>query len=573
MSTLFRKVRPLTKARFDAVFSSFSRREWYVFGIVMLVLVGSFLRLISLVSNRFSEVVPAHGGTYVEGIVGTPRFVNPVIALTDADRDIASLVYSGLVRKNTSGEIVPDLAEAWTVSDDGLSYTFTIRPDARFQDDTEVTAADVAYTIGQIQNDGIKSPLRVKWEGVTTETPDDHTVVFTLKQPFIGFIENAGVGILPAHLWEDVPTEEFSFSDKNTHPVGSGPYRVVSIKEKKSGVPESYSLRAWGPRDDRAYIRTIELRFYPSETARIDALKDGAIDSAAAVGPLDALELADRGFAITETTLPRIFGLYWNTSKAPILADKTVVGALERAIDKERLVNEILAGHGVAIGSPIPSSISGKPSEGGVFDPESANAMLDKAGWTIGEDGVRHKKTDKGDTKLTFTISTSDTPELKQTAEYIQEDLAHIGVFADIRVFEVGTLNQSVIRERDYEALLFGEVVSRESDLFAFWHSSQRNDPGLNVALYANKNVDAALEKNAKDTDMAARLARYDSIETEIAKDKPAIFLYSPSFVYATDEEVGGMSLGAIATPSDRFLDIRSWFVASNHVWPIFLKK
>src|SRR6185369_17927164 len=111
--------------------------------------------------------------------------------------------------------------------------------------------------------------------------------------------------------------------------------------------------------------------------------------------------------------------------------------------------------------------------------------------------------------KLQFSISTGNAPELAKTAELIKDDLAAVGIKVDIKTFETGNLNQNVIRPRKYDALLFGEIINNESDLFAFWHSSQRKDPGLNVAMYTNAKVDKILEDAFVTADEETRVKKY----------------------------------------------------------------
>jgi|JI8StandDraft_1071087.scaffolds.fasta_scaffold50633_2 peptide/nickel transport system substrate-binding protein len=576
MRTKNRLFRLPTRADWHAIFSSFTKKEWYLFLVFVALLFISTLVAVYSLSSKFEVSVPSHGGELVEGVIGTPRYVNPVIALTDADRDLTALIYSGLTREGAHNTLVPDIAEQWTVDEAGLTYTFTIKEGALFQDGEPITAEDVVFTVEAIQSDILKSPLRVKWEGVTSEAVDSRTVVFTLKQPFVGFLENTTVGILPKHIWENASSEEFSFSDFNIKPIGAGPYRVESVSKDSSGVPEEYTLRAY---DDapggEPFIETMTIRFYPNEDERLAALKSGSIDQAGSVSPLDATLLADRNMLVDATALPRVFGVYFNQNKAEVLNQTGVKTAIDKAIDREAIVREALYGFGTPIASPVPPGLIPNLELPAVAtqDIAGANALLDKNGWTIGEDGFRSKTIDKKVTPLRFSIATSDTPELKRTAEIIRDNLSLVGIFVDIKVYDTGTLNQQIIRERDYDALLFGKVVSQESDLFAFWHSSQRNDPGLNVSGYVNKTVDAILEKNAKETDASVRTVAYASFIKEILTDKPAVFLFSPSYIYVSNKEVGGRDLVSMGVSSERFANVTSWYTNHEKLWPLFTSK
>ncbi len=201
--------------------------------------------------------------------------------------------------------------------------------------------------------------------------------------------------------------------------------------------------------------------------------------------------------------------------------------------------------------------------------------MLTKAGWAKDENGILIKKSSKSQetTRLSFAISTGDAPELRTAAEMIQKDLQSIGAEVELKVFETGNLNQNVIRPRSYDALFFGQVVNKGSDLFAFWHSSQRNDPGLNVAQYANTKVDDLLNKSLTENNTEIRNDYYKQIEGEIKKDMPAIFVYSPHFIYIVKKNLSGFHFDSIVAPNERFLSIADWYVDTDKVWKIFAPK
>lgn len=522
-----------------------------------------------------SVSLPVPGGSITEGIVGTPRFINPVLALSDADKDMVALMFSGLMRRAGTGDLIPDLAGSYEVSNDGLVYTFHIREDAVFHDGTLVTADDVIYTINMIKDPTIKSPRKNNWDGITVEKIDERTVAFTLKEPFASFLENTTIGILPAHLWQKITSEQFPFSDLNIEAVGSGPYKQGKIK-KNSGIVSSYGLNAFSKFTlGKPYITHFKLVFYANEKDMVEGLEKGDVDQVSAITGDKAREFEGRDENIQTAVLPRIFGLYFNQSQAPIFLDKNVVNALDIAINRDRIIREILYGYGVPVGSPIPLSIVDEETEednASSYDIERAQALLDRAGYVIGDDGFRHKTEKKNTTDLAFSISTGDAPELKQAATFIKEDLEKIGVQVELKVFELGALNQNVIRPRKYDALFFGQVVTHESDLYAFWHSSQRKDPGLNIALYTNAKVDKLLESALVTNDKDERLRKYADIKTEIEKDKPALFIYAPNFIYLTAPSVHDVDMSHITVAAERFSTVYRWYTETERVWKVFAR-
>ncbi len=564
-----------SKNEWNAIFHSLKRREWILMSVGGSLMFASVLGMLVLVNFHFSVEVPMHGGSLTEGIIGTPRFVNPVIAISDADRDLSTLVYSGLMRKTSDG-LIPDLAESYTISPDGKVYTFILKDDLSFHDGKVLTTDDIVYTFSLIQDPLVKSTMRISWEGVSVNKVDEKTVEFTLAQPFSGFLEKMNIGILPKHIWENVKPEEIGFADANTYPTGSGPYEVVNVKRKSSGVPSYYTLEAFSEFAlGNPYIEKMTIRFYANENELASAFARGTIDSAASLSPLNATSLQGRSVVAYTAPLPRVFGLFFNHNKAQLFNDPTVVSALERAIDKERILNEVFYGYATSIGSPIPPGLIAtvgetKPSS---YNPQEALSILEKKGWVKNaETGLLEKTNGKSVDHLSFSIATSDTSELKEVGDIIKENLESIGVSVELKVFDIGTLNQTIIRPRNYDALLFGEVVGSASDLFAFWHSSERNDPGLNVSLYTNKDVDTLLEKANAPLSASERAILYKKFEDAIIKDKPAIFLYSPSFIYLWNNGIKGMSLSRLSSQNERFNDVYTWHVRVERIWPLFIK-
>ena len=217
---------------------SFTMAEKTVFYFCAALFLFSGFILIWKASDAFMVEVPIQGGTLSEGVVGNPRFINPVLALSEADKNLSSLIYSGLIRLTPDGSVENDLAESLAISENRLIYTVAVKPGARFHDGTAVTADDVIFTIQKIVDPGIKSPKRGNWDAVSVEKVDERTVAFKLKKPYAPFIYNLTTGILPKNIWKNVSDDEFSFSQFNTLPIGSGPYEVERVERNSGGIPD-----------------------------------------------------------------------------------------------------------------------------------------------------------------------------------------------------------------------------------------------------------------------------------------------------------------------------------------------
>ncbi len=554
---------------------SMPRERLALFSALCLLFVISAVGIFKTVNDRFLVTVPASGGSLTEGVIGAPRFVNPLLAISQADHDLTEIIYAGLMKLSPDGTLKPELAERYEMSPDGLEYTFHLRQGLLWHDGKALSANDVVFTIHRAQDPNLKSPKRPSWEGVTVEALDSQTVRFHLSQPFASFLENATMGILPEHIWGSISSEVFPFSLWNSGAVGSGPYQVVSVVKDKLGIPLYYELV---PFDHYAlgvpFIGVLRIRFYPNDDALTSALRSGEIESVAALSPAELSSLKESAPRVVTARLPRIFAVFWNQNQAPIFAEKAVRKALDLSVSRSFIVRNALYGYAHTATSPLPSDAQTDEQRGN-DDPSGREAqakaqaikLLDGAGWKANpKSGVRSKK----DKQLAFTLVTANTPELKEVATLLKAGWEAIGARVTLRVFELGDLNQNIIRPRKYEALFFGEVVGREPDLFSFWHSSQRNDPGLNVALYTNTKTDKLLDEARRAVGAKQREQLFADVVSQISEDVPAAFVYVPEFLYLIPDRVHGIALATITTAAERFDTINTWYIETERVWKPF---
>src|ERR1035437_4734873 len=211
-----------TKDQINSAINTFSKKEWTFFVVLVITLFISTLLILQSINKSLMVSIPLRGGSISEGIIGTPRFINPILANSPADLDMVSLIYSGLMRKNPDGTLSLDLAKNYAMSKDGLTYTFTLKDKIYFQDGEPVTADDMIFTVNEAKDPVIQSPREIDWKGVTATKIDDKTIEFTLKQPYPDFLDSATLGIMPASVWNNSPIE---LNNANINPVGSGPYR------------------------------------------------------------------------------------------------------------------------------------------------------------------------------------------------------------------------------------------------------------------------------------------------------------------------------------------------------------
>ncbi|MCX6790150.1 MAG: peptide ABC transporter substrate-binding protein [Candidatus Kaiserbacteria bacterium] len=534
---------------------------------ILTILVGS-TSLISLFALEQSllEKIPAYGGTLIEGEVGNPQFINPLLAISDADRDLSTLTYAGLMGISGSGDLVPVLAERYEVSGDNKTYTFVLRKNAKFTDGTPVTAADVVFTVKKAQDPSLKSPEYANWTGVAVSAIDEQTVRFTLSKAYAPFLGLTTLGILPSRLWQNISDTEFPFSSLETSPVGNGPFKVASISRNASGLIQSVLLTQ-NPNYvlGRPYLDSIRFNFFSNTEDLARALRSGAVESAYGIPGKNALS----------APYARVFGVFFNPNENQIYSRIEIRKALSLAINRQAIVTDALGGYATSIMGPVPpgKNVEQVPVPGSTNPTATASAVLKATGWIYNGKTRAWENAKAKQTFSSVTMRTSNVPELKNVASAVKTDWEKLGITVNIELYEAGDLSQNVIRPRKYEALLYGMVIDRDQDLYAFWDSQERNDPGLNIAMYANKTIDALLEDARSTIDEKARSTDLGKIETLVAADYPAAFLYAPNFIYSLPDEVQGVSLPQIITPADRFATVATWYRSTDAVWPLFAKQ
>jgi len=556
-----------------SIIKSFSQIEKFIFVITLIIFITNTILLLEKINKSYLIEVPTYGGSITEGIVGSPRFINPILATSNVDKDLTSLIYSGLLKATPQGNLIPDLVESYNISEDGFAYVFTLKDNIFFHDGHPITTEDIEFTIKSTQNDVIKSPKRANWEGVEIKRLNEKEIQFILNQPYSPFLENLTIGILPKHIWEKVSSEQFAFSQNNIEPIGSGPYKLENIKRSSNGAPEKYILKSFENYSfGEPYISKIEFKLYPDEEVLLLKYQKREVENISSISPekVPSISKEEKNQILT-IPLPRIFGVFFNQDEATVLTNKEVRSALSLSVNRKEIIENIFDNYGIAIDSPVPSEskyyFEKEVQTTGI---EAAQELLKKNNWKINEDGIWEKLTREETSLLSFSISTADTPELKAVATNLKENWEKMGAKVTLKIFEMGDLNQNVIRPRKYDTLLFGEVIGRDMDLFAFWHSSQRNDPGLNIAMYANITTDALLEQIRVTTDEETKKEKFETFQKEISNDQPAIFIYSPEFIYITSENIKNIKVEQLTVPSERFLNINEWYIETNKIWKSF---
>lgn len=571
------KSSPRLLDRFVGLIESARGSDRLLLRIAFFTFVGGVIWLFLAMNQHYSALTAIRGGSITEGIIGTPRFVNPALAITRADQDVVALVYRGMMKISADGRLVNDLAESITTSSDGLTYNIILKKNLVFHDRTPLTARDIIYTIQLIQNPDLKSPLRGNWTGVTVEEISEYELNIHISDAYAPFIENFTLGIMPAHIWSNLPIDQLPFSQLNTEPIGAGPFTITSAKRDPSGIINHYTLNAFRENDINPKIDILELAFYQNESDLITALNEARVDASAYVSVENVAKVNPANFQLIEKPLPRNFGIFFNQNKSTALRDAAVRKALTAALDRDALIEKTLFGHGIPIDGPTALNQPGLESKDSTSSPtstrqERAKKILEEGGWYKNDFDLWEKQISGGPVTLSITIRTSNAPLFELLNKSVVEQWKAIDVEITTEQFEQTGLIQSVIRPRDFQALLFGLEMNRTYDLYPFWHSSQQDDPGLNIAQYTNVSVDALLEKARVEQDEEERKNTLTKAGEIITEEIPAIFLFQPSMTYLVSKDVTISDFTNIGRPADRFSNIEEWHTESDSLWPMFRK-
>ena len=667
-----------SRSQWKGFFNVLNNREKILFFSFLVLSLGSaiFLGFSFYYSNTESQ--PAEGGKYIEGVVGQPHFLNPALAAAnDVDRDLVELIFSGLMKYNSAGEVIPDLAKEYKVLDEGRVYEFYLKENVFWHDGAPLLADDVVFTIKTIQNSDYKSPVQANWLGIDVEKISDYGVRFTLKKPYSAFIENTTQKILPKHIFNEVSPENFPFLVYNLKPVGSGPFKFKNLTQEKNGNIKALNLvRNLSYFGKTPFIKEFSFYFFETEKELVKSAEAGKVNGFALIWPNKNNLVRNKNFLSYEILLPRYFAVFFNPSNSKVLAEKEVRQALNFGTNKQDIINKALSEQGRTVDSPLLPDVFGfdDPTVIYEFNPEKAKELLEIAGFKIMDlntclteneseekckAGLRQKVIEKknafkftsnlktgsqgdevkelqkclakdpdvypeqeisgyfgettkkavikfqekyskeilepsgltkgtGEVKtatraklnelcaespiekmlLKFSLVVPNQSSLVEVANVLEKQWQVLGVDLEIKIIPTSEIASDFIKPRDYDSLLFGEVLGSLPDPFPFWHSFQKKDPGLNLASYENKKADALLEDLLEIQDPKERKKKYEELQNILIQDAPAVFLYRPNYVYLASNYVKGLNnIQRITEPAKRFSEIENWYITTKRVW------
>jgi len=505
---------------------------------------------------------PAYGDTFIESLTGNISGLIPNVLSDSASFEIGSMLYSGLITRDKDLNIIGELAESWTFSQDCLDLTFNLRRNVRWHDGRPFTAADVVFTYETMIHPKTPTAYREDFKAVAeVAAPDPYTLRVRYKQPYAKALQSWGLWMLPRHLLESYVREgRLREAPQNrSNPVGTGAYRFGEWKPGEKVVlvanPDYF--------EGRPHLGRVVYRIIPSQATIFLELKAKGVDAAG----LTALQFK------RQTEYPAFRKAYHKYEypanaytylgfnlKDPRFADRRVRQAIAHAINKRELIDGVLLGLGrEATGPYKPGTWAHNPDVPTYpYDMAKARALLAAAGWTeTNADGVLVRN----DQPFTFELLTNQgNDERKKVAEIVQASLKELGIQVDIRVIEWASLLKEYIKKRRFEAIILGWGIGLDPDQYEIWHSSKTGPDELNHISYANPEVDALLEQGRTSCRQAERKKFYDRLQTILAEDQPIVFLYFRDALPVVSSRVRGI----VPAPSGIRYNFNEWYVPTH---------
>lgn len=527
-----------------------------------------FLVTFILIAINFVQtktiLAPVDSGSYTEGVVGQPVFLNPVLTgQTGTDADINRLVFASL----------KDIIDTYSISDDHKVITLRIKGGLVWQDNQPLTTDDVIFTVEAIQDADTASPLYSSWKGVKVERTSEREMKITLPSPYVYF-ENIMLSLqpIPKHIYGSIPFANMKLSDYRLQPVSSGAFNFNGYQKTAIGFITKINLqRNNNFPGSHPHLDSFNFNFYETEANLIKAFNSGDVDGFAMSNAKNLSKVYIPG-QIRKIRVPQYYAVFLDSQNNALLGDPSIKAALNYATDKNKVVSDVFNGYAFPVDSPIflPNPKDNNSNNGydasAEFSIDRANQILDAAGWTMGDDGVRQIKDKLTTKRLEFGLTVYPNDSSAAAAKILQANWAQIGVKVNISSPAPADFESNILKPRNYEMLLFGNIYDENMDPFSFWHSSQKFYPGLNLSLYQSSYADSLIGSIRSEFNTDQRDQDLTALGANIKNDQPAVFLFSPYYIYVSSKTLHGFDDTYLASPGDRFTNIKNWYVRTARV-------
>lgn len=459
---------------------------------------------------------PVKGGEITIGIAqDLDDSLDPHQTVAAGTREVLFNIFEGLVKPNSDGEMIPAVAEKYTLSEDGTTYTFTLREGVKFHNGQTVTAEDVVYSINRCAAvpEGQEKPLVAAFSAVkSVEALDKKTVAVTIAQRDLEFISYMTAAIIPA-----------DYENQDTAPVGTGPFRFVSRTPQQDFVMERFE-DYWGA---PAWLDKVTYKICENADALVMNLNGGSIDLCAHLTSAQASQL-NQNFQVLEGTMNLVQAIYLNNQAKPF-DNQLVRQALCYAIDRQGIMDMVADGHGTAVGSSIypaftkyflPELVDKYP-----HDVAKAKELLAQAGYPDGFD-------------MTISVPSNYQPHM-DTAEVVAEQLREAGINVTIQPVEWSTWLDTIYNGRQFQATVVGVDAANMTARAMLERFT--SDYGKNFINYNNPAYDALFQKAINAQDEAGQTDLYKQMETMLADTAANVYIQDLRDLVAMRQDLGGL--------------------------------
>lgn len=459
---------------------------------------------------------PVKGGEITIGIAqDLDDSLDPHQTVAAGTREVLFNIFEGLVKPNSDGEMIPAVAEKYTLSEDGTTYTFTLREGVKFHNGQTVTAEDVVYSINRCAAvpEGQEKPLVAAFSAVkSVEALDEKTVAVTIAQRDLEFISYMTAAIIPA-----------DYENQDTAPVGTGPFKFVSRTPQQDFVMERFE-DYWGA---PAWLDKVTYKICENADALVMNLNGGSIDLCAHLTSAQASQL-NQNFQVLEGTMNLVQAIYLNNQAKPF-DNQLVRQALCYAIDRQGIMDMVADGHGTAVGSSIypaftkyflPELVDKYP-----HSVEKAKELLAQAGYPDGFD-------------MTISVPNNYQPHM-DTAEVVAEQLREAGINVTIQPVEWSTWLDTIYNGRQFQATVVGVDAANMTARAMLERFT--SDYGKNFINYNNPAYDALFQQAINAQDEAEQTDLYKQMETMLADTAANVYIQDLCDLVAMRQDLGGL--------------------------------
>jgi peptide/nickel transport system substrate-binding protein len=388
-----------------------------------LLVVSLFLATLLSISNHFSVEVPDHGGTLSFGVIGAPRFINPLLSSNETDEALTYLVYSGLVKNSDDGTLIPVLAQSFTTSPDKKEYQFMLKDNLTFSNKTALDGRDILFTFETKKRLSLISDPNSDWSNISIRMLDNKTIIISTTGSEESLTEKLSLGIVSKSLWETVDFENIKDSNLNIKPVGEGPFVIKNITYTNT-VPKEILLERnkhfIGP---APYISRIRINIFANQLDLKTGLLNKTIDSTDMLYGTFIDDSIKNNFSISQIPTDKNISLFVSNKNRPG-AVSTALFYIDQKIDRKKIVDIIENGYGIPVYS------SGKTS---TSDGDTINELLN-----LGYKQNESRVLTKSGSEISASIVMKKEEQLMQTGDQLAQELLNFGILTELKVFDQG---------------------------------------------------------------------------------------------------------------------------------------